>query len=523
MFVVVNALKSITRSKGRNILIGIIVVAIATASCVALAIQNAADEAKVAGMNLLNITASISVDTRLLMEKVQSEGGDMDDMREMMAAYPNLKLPELMVYADSNLVKNFYYTGSISLNGDDTLEAYGSEATSGERAPGGMGGFGGRVGGMIGGGMVMGDFTITGCSAEDAMIRFINGSSFLSAGEMFDADSADKNALISYELAVFNGLSVGDTIVLSNPNADDETYSLMVSGIYTNSSTDETSNTPRFSTAMDPANLIYISYSALEEILGLSEDAAVIETDDNGNEVSSALTEQLSGTFVFASVEDYEGFKTELTVEGLSDYYTLSSSDISNYEASLIPLHNLSKFAATLLQIVLAVGGIILVVINVFNIRERQYEVGVLTAIGIRKSKVALQFVTELLLVTFIAIVIGTGIGAVASVPVSNSLLSAQIEQMESQANNQNSNFGRGMGGINDGGESLPGRGNTMLDVFRGNRMDVNYLDQMNATVNFPIVMQLMWIGIFLTLISSFAAVVFVMRYEPLTILANRT
>jgi putative ABC transport system permease protein len=70
----------------------------------------------------------------------------------------------------------------------------------------------------------------------------------------------------------------------------------------------------------------------------------------------------------------------------------------------------------TLLFIVLAIGGVILNVINVFNIRERKYEVGVFTAMGIKKGKVAMQFVTELLCVTLIAIVIGAAVGAAVSV-----------------------------------------------------------------------------------------------------------
>jgi len=517
MFVIINALKSITRSKGRNILIGIIVVAIAAASCVALAIRNTANEAETAGVDLLNITASITVDTQRLMEVAQRDGGDMSSMREMMSQYQNLSLPELLVYSDSDYVKNFYYSSSISLNASGGLEAYGSDGSSGGNFPGGMGGQGGR------GGMAMGDFTVTGYSAEDAMIKFVSGTSKITNGEMFDIASTDMNCMISYELALFNGLSVGDTITLANPNAEEETYTFTITGIYTDSSSSESSNMPRFSTAMDPANLIYISYDVLQTIVEHSASVAVTETNANGFEISTAVNGQLSNTFVFSSHADYENFGEELSTRGLSEYYTLSSSDISNYEAGLVPLQNLSRFAMTMLFIVLAIGGVILIVINVFNIRERKYEVGVLTAIGIKKGKVAMQFVTELLCVTLIAIVIGAGVGAAVSVPVSNNLLSVQIEQMQSQEANQETNFGRAPGGMAGGRQNIQGGRNSMMDIYSGNRADVNYLDQINATVGFSILGQLIGIGIILTLISSLAAVVFVMRYEPLQILANRT
>mgnify|MGYP002323903885 CR=1 FL=1 len=90
---------------------------------------------------------------------------------------------------------------------------------------------------------------------------------------------------------------------------------------------------------------------------------------------------------------------------------------MENHESSLVPLDNLAKFALTLLIVVLAVGAVVL---NLFNICERKYEVGVLTAIGVKKVKVAAQFAIELLIVTMCGIALGVAGGA--SVPVSNQL-----------------------------------------------------------------------------------------------------
>ncbi len=70
----------------------------------------------------------------------------------------------------------------------------------------------------------------------------------------------------------------------------------------------------------------------------------------------------------------------------------------------------------------------ILIVLNIFSVRERKYEVGVLTAIGMKKSKVSLQFILETFMVTIVAIIAGGIIGAASSVPITNSLLASQIE-----------------------------------------------------------------------------------------------
>ena len=543
MLVIVNALKSISRSKGRNILIGIIVLTIAVSCCIALSIKRAAKEAETAGLDQTQITASISVDRQKMMENLQSgsaSGGlpDMSSMRQTMTQYQDLSLDELQSYAQSELLANFYYTNTVSLSASGDLEAYSTESetdTSSSASsdstgnirgmPDGMpeGGFGGRgEGPMSFGGRAMGDFSLTGYSAEDAMSKFISGTAKITDGEMFDVTADDYACLISAELAAFNGLSVGDTVTLANPNDQEETYAFTVSGIYTDTSSSDSGDQMRFSTAQDPANLICTSAAAAQAILDNSSAVATTSTDDNGNETSTKLAGQVAGTYVFSSKEDYEAFSAELTEKGLSEYYTLSSADLNNYDASLVPLQNLSKFATTLLLIILGIGGVILIVINVFNIRERKYEVGVLTAIGVKKGKVAMQFVTELLCITLIAIVIGAGIGAAASVPVSNSLLASQVEQQQSQSQTQNENFGR------------PGEGNTNFKGgFQGGAMmamaspdaasaDVTYMDKINATTDFTILLQLIGIGVGLTVLSSLAAVVFVLRYEPLKILSNR-
>ena len=46
MYIIKNALRCIARSKGRNVLIGIIALVIAVAACIGLSIRQAADSAK---------------------------------------------------------------------------------------------------------------------------------------------------------------------------------------------------------------------------------------------------------------------------------------------------------------------------------------------------------------------------------------------------------------------------------------------------------------------------------------------
>lgn len=516
MLIFINAFKSIIRSAGRNILIGIIVITIAASSSVALAIRSAADQAKESGLSSQSISGTISLNREKLMESVQS-GSDKAEMRGMMQGYSGLSLDEMLTYADSDYVKDFYYTASISLDATGEVEPYSTEETIEESTEESLNTGNGKFQEQKGNkrGMTMGDFSVTGYSSENAMTKFVSGESKITDGTMFETDSDDFNCIITKELALFNNLSVGDTITLASPNNEAENYTFTICGIYTNSNSDVESGQMIFGTANDPANSICLSYATVNSIATQSEDAVALYNEsvieESGDEESadtiSALSPQISGNYVFASEADYTSFGEELTSKGLPEYYTLSSSDMSAYESSIIPLENLSKFAITFLIVILLVGAIVLVVLNIFHVQQRKYEVGVLTAIGIKKSKVAIQFVIELLSVTLFAIIVGTGIGAVMSVPVSNQLLSSQIQEQENVQDTQEQNFGR-----------------MKHQSYTENTTNtVNYIDSINANVSFSILLELIGIGVLLTVISSLAGVVFIMRYDPLKILASRT
>lgn len=196
--------------------------------------------------------------------------------------------------------------------------------------------------------------------------------------------------------------------------------------------------------------------------------------------------------------------------------------------------------AGWFLLVILIIGGVILVVLNIFNVRERKYEVGVLTAMGMKKWKVATQFICEILVVTMIAVIVGAGIGAVSSVPVTNALLAGQVENQNNQQTQMDNNFGRpgnmgggrGQGGgmqqmpdANMGGEApeIPddasGKKNPFENMLGG---ATDYITEVNSAMNLTVVFQMLGVGFLLTLVASLASVLFIMRYDPLKILANR-
>lgn len=521
MYIFKNAAKCIGRSLGRNILIGIIAVVISASACIGLSIRKAAADAKEEGLEGLSVTAQITMDMKNMMKPEENGEFNREDFADRFENMSVLTLEELETYAAAESVKDFYYTATLSLNGSESFEAVSASSEDGASNPfaqGGMGGFGGKGGGM--GGMpqiTSADFSVIGYSTDDAMTSFINGTTSVTEGECFAEGTEELNCIISSELATYNSLSVGNRITLLNPDNEADAFTLTVVGIY------EDENSGGEATFMgrgSSANQIYMSAAAVK---ALEKQSATV---DEENAVSSTV----SGTYVFEDVESYEKFEAQARELGLGEDYTVTSSDITAYEQSLVPLETLSTFAKYFLIVVLIIGAVILVVLNLFNIRERKYEVGVLTAIGMKKSRVALQFMSEIFIVMMASVIVGASIGAVTSVPVANALLENQVTSQSAASDRRNEAFARpeGMGDMGGMGENAPpeapeGSSGGMKEMF-GNVRDgaTQFATEITASTDLSVLLQLMLIAIGLTVISGAVSVVFIMRYDPLRILANR-
>lgn len=541
MYVIKNALKCIGRAKGRSVLIGIIALVIAVSACLGLSIRQAAQNAKETTLEDMSVTASISVDRQSMMQNMKpsedsEDGGfDRDAFKDQMGEMSSLTLEEYEKYAKAESVSDFYYTLTAYFDGSDNLEPVteeteeDTEETESTQQGNGfqMGGMGGNMPSGMRGNRANGDFTVIGYSSDSAMTDFVNNTASISSGTVFKEDTAEKVCIISEELAAFNDLETGDNIEISNANADDETYTLEIVGIYTTSETNEFSQSA-FGTSQDPANRIYVSARALQNIITQSEAVSETATDSSGKEYETALNGTLNATYSFADVESYYKFEEQVRDLGLSEDYTVSSTDLNAFENSLTPLNTLSTMAGWFLLVILVIGAIILIVLNIFNIRERKYEIGVLTAMGMKKGKVALQFVCEILVITMISVVIGAGIGAVSSVPITNALLEGQTQSQTENAQQLETNFGRpGSMGGNGQSIAIPDMPQENNKSFGGKMEQMfgaatDYITEVDSAMNFTVVLQMLLIGLGLTLVASGVSVMFVMRYDPLKILANR-
>lgn len=232
MFVVKNAWKNVTRNKGRNMLIIVIVTIIAAAATIGLSIRQAAATARSSGLDNTTVTAQISLDRGKLISESREQSKsdsdssdasakpDFDAMRSALAD-KQFSLADYQKYAKaSSAVKSTYYmetTGlaatddfqpvtdsSGSSNMKDSSDTAGTDNSTrqDEQSGGPDGQMGDVAGSKDGAGMVSGDFSLIGFSSDEAVANASNGSFTMVKGKVFGYDaSSDGDAIISKSLA----------------------------------------------------------------------------------------------------------------------------------------------------------------------------------------------------------------------------------------------------------------------------------------------------------------------------------
>ena len=560
MYIIKNALVNIKRNKGRNILIALIIMVISAACAVTLAIRESAEKIITSYEEQNKIEATISLNRESIMKEFRDSNKSQEEMINAFNSIESVTEEDIIKYGDSDYLESFYYTYDLSVNAKDIKEATDSlvkettttktetttrtekfEGSSGGNRPGMPPSDGGsrtttskkttttQIEKIFNEKASAGAFNLIGYNSYDDMKDFISGNYVVTSGEV-SSDFESDTCVISEELATLNNLEVGSKITIVDPKDSTKTYELEVTGIY-KENTDSSSNMKNMFTSS--ANKIITNINFVKKVLA-------------GN---SELNATITPIFIVKDADSVEKFTSEITEKGLSTYYQVTSN-LETIESATESVKNVRIFATTFLLITLIIGGVVLVVINMINIRERKYEIGVLRTIGMKKSKVSLQFMFELLVVCLIALLMGAGIGSFTSVPVANSLLANEISNANSKYENINSNFGhRESSSDNQKEETKEESVETTEESSKIEKSNtesttsdktetssskerkqpsfgiarVEQVDDINAVVNLKVLAELLGIGLLLTLIGSLASMIAISRFSPLTILKERS
>lgn len=331
------------------------------------------------------------------------------------------------------------------------------------------------------------DITLIGYNSDMSARHFLFSDNVLMSGQMPNLSSDAKECIITDMLSMQNDLQVGDTISMQS---DDKVQQLTITGLYKGNEANQ--------------NDIITSFDTFKSL---------IEITDHTN---------VDAVFVFNNPNYIEPFEKYVTQNNTDETeYRVLFSGIQKLREYFSPIQSTRTFAILSFALSLIVGGIILIVLSIFNIHDRKYEVGVLSAMGMPKSKIMGQFVAEMFTITSICIIIGIAISVPVSIITSRSMLSPTMHtnlpfslRIDMGLQDRDTHEMK-IGYVPD--EDSDARLMAVMNT------ESKTIDKVKAVINGETILKITCVGLLLTIISSLASIIFIVRFKPLQILTKRT
>lgn len=256
-----------------------------------------------------------------------------------------------------------------------------------------------------------GDFTLTSFYNEAAVDANEYGTFKVVEGNKLNyQDVTARDALVSQELAKKNNLKVGSTITVGNPANAKTTYTFTVGGIYTYTDTPQGVQGADAQFAKDNRNnVIYTNYYDFA--------ASGLDTTEG----TGWAVPDINIVFTLANPQAYEQFKSALKPD-LPEGFAVSSPTIDAYNHSLEPLDQLANTTKVMLICLWSVGGALALLLTLLEACPRRKEIGYGLAVGVTKSRMAWQFMVEILLQTVLGVALGLLIGGWTANPLATQL-----------------------------------------------------------------------------------------------------
>jgi len=459
MYILQNALMNIARNKGRNILLGAIILAIIVTTVISLIINTASGAIIDDYKTQFGTRVYINPDTTRLTVMSQAQTLQTVPLPDVYAALANSE--NLMDVALSCQV------AAVS----DTLKGLGESA----------GGDAIIFSPATGTNTRFPTMGVHGYTNFEQITDFQEGYRGILAGSF---PASYNECIVSEDFANLNNIAVGDVIEIIDSVNPDNILLLTVSGIYFDFTSNMFGAGPEAPAAINVRNNIITYY----------ETASTFVDKNNDRRTDTAV-------FFLKSPDLISAFEIEARAAGLSIDYKVTI-DEDAYNKIISPVQGLSKISLTFMIVVLILGGLVLVLLATLSIRERKYEVGVLRAMGMKKHKVAFGLIFESLVITGVCLMIGLGIGAAVAQPVSDMLLNEQVAAAESNAGT-------------DSGTGMYYAG-TQADF------NAKPLNELDVGMNLKVVMMIILISLLLVTVSSVTGISYITKYEPIKILMER-
>ena len=453
------AFKNVTRRLSKTVLLTLTFFLIGNLVIVGLGISKASESAKVLTRQKMRAVVTYTLDYDKIWQYTDSIE-DEDELNKFYENFPRIKLEDVSPFLADERVKtaNALSTNMWYADWENSLDF----VHLNNEAEQNIGNSGTSCWMMDDGTMQCEEYReplfLVRSNMFPSMIEFEDGDYEIVQGRFYN-DSEIKNAefvcLVSENLAMVNGLSLGDSIRLSvNYNSsylqqmgvteDDLTYDYEIIGIYNhhNPITPDNSNYDYCYPYENPDNMIlmpsttvYASRLAMDQrTFDYNAEQHAGEEDwdyymDENNRPSMENMEKnnyIENVILLLSDPlDVDAFAKDYS----NDIDQFAKLDLNNDEFNKLakPLDTLSMYANFIVRLVIINAIVIITLVTALTLKNREYEIGVLLSIGASKFKVIAQFFVELALVAVLGFSLSVVSGSLIARRIGNTVLEYQI------------------------------------------------------------------------------------------------
>ena len=236
---------------------------------------------------------------------------------------------------------------------------------------------------------------------------FTDGGFELVEGTAITSANNKNSVLIHEKFSERNGLSVGDTMRLTDVTDENRTISATVAGIFTNTKEQDSIGIAPSYDLYD--NIVFTDLSTASYLLYGTEGETSVQYGDFYVNDPDELDR------IMAEVEEIEGVNWDNCT------LTRYDNDYQNAKESLEGLQNIVFIA---IAVVSVICFLVLALFLTLRLRGRVHETGVYLAMGISKGAVLMQYLLAVLIVAVIALLISYGASSAISDQIGSRLLS---------------------------------------------------------------------------------------------------
>lgn len=466
----------LTHKKGQSLLMLLIMSAILVFVLSGIIIQNAAITATNNVTKSAGSTITVSANRNKMFSQMRSSSAKTKTLKTPTVANTKIaKASKLSTVAYYNITN----TASVNASSFDAIST-----STGTNSMGGPGG---------GTNASSGDISLSGVSSTAHTTTFTSGEAKLVYGRNITASDANtKNVVIEKELASNNSVKVGDTITVKTTATNATKIKLKVVGIYKAKSSSTTMP------GSDPSNMIYTSYTLPASISGTAGKSSSVTYTLEDSSKEKATTKQIK------NIIDSSSFSV--------------SSNNESYQQLLQPMKNVQSFAKKIVWLVAIAGTIILGLIIILSVRNRQREIGVLVSLGESKLHIVGQLFTEMFMILVGAMVVALLLGSFVGNKVGNQLLS---QQQTTSVSSTSASGAPGGGGAPSGNMPAGGMhgGSMMNSQTTTSAANKKALKTLNTSITPSSVIKLGGMGLVIIALAVCLSAVSILRLRPKDIL----